>query len=660
MGGIVSTPGNRGSPSRNGDEDAESPSKRRRFSSSPRYDIDHLLASPGEPKPGSTLRLDVSKILHKDSKRKLRPAQEEPPSDAITSKALCRVTISDTSSARSRLLVSQSQIGQITTFKNPAGPHQVCKFRLPKPFFFPKESMLINRRDDGMFDFSDSYEVLVELEAAGGGPWPPLDKEEFGLNAALEGSRADAFKRYSIFSTRFSSIVGRNKTPVFCTIDPNVDEATHETTYLMETDLKWTAGFRALNRLEKGLKAFITAVDSYPDLNNGLAEPQPTNGVNGHDMQDESSFEQDDVNPGEMTPSRSLRAREKKQNYNLKVLSDQAQGRARKRRRRDDNGGDDGKVKYFLPENQALSLDFHRCIACGAYHATMEGLITHLKDLHSDLSFELVPSAKEAQFRVTRKILGPRITLPSGAVDAFTLDTVMPSDAAQTDMLSPSRDFGSPSPAARHVRKDPPKAKQNVHLVPNIEQPLFHPLSKARLRPGDPVPTDKLDNGWLIHKHLQSLDDFTDLTPQEVEYLKTWDEFILNENITSSAYLPRAWVKFTEKQATWLVSHPRRMIEYSKHVSALFVREILDNDTIWKAMGYLNIARELPRLVVEDFEDKPRGEQNEAKPANNVRLSASGCTICRLPVFPPRLLICSNRVSFPLKLRGSTPINMAI
>lgn len=676
MGNIISSPmhklphvGNHDGP----------PAKRRRISSPDSLDIDHLVASPRMSESGTTLRIEVLKILHKDSKRVRSYSGKAIPRDALTTKARCKVTIFDMSSGPPQVLHCQSQLCDLITFKNPAGPHRLARVDLPRPFFIPHESILINRPDDGGFDLSDSYQLLIELEAANTAHWPPLDSQDFGIPTdSLYPPWGTT--RHWILSSSFDSVFGRLKNPLSLSARYPSDESSYQTNYVMDVDLRWTAGFKALRRLEKGSMPCITAIDPDPDLDtysdNATSHPDEdmVNGINGH-TNGESLHEQEDDFAGDQTPSRSLRTREKNKVYNLKVLSDQAIGREKKQRGRNCSAGaNEGRVQYVLPTDQPISLDYHRCVSCGAYHDSMDQLQLHLQTSHPSYNYALETTSQGPLFRVSalrEPTLSPQKTFQLGRpMKPFNLQTVLSGDETwATSRLGPDGDdvFKSPtkhfldrvqsgSPVTKvpkpPLRRPAKPAKVSQVLLPNIPQPLFHPISKARLKPGQPVPLNVPDNTWLIQKHRESIGDFSDVTAAEKEYIWEWDGYILRQNITSAAYFSRAWLNFVEEKAHWLAAAEHRMLEFGKHSSTLLARDALDDEDMQQAFRYINDARvkaakgqgQQNGTLATDSQAKDIASTKQSPKASQIRKGANGCTVCQLPVLYPRILVCSNIV----------------
>lgn len=673
MGNIVS--GQLGSDS----HAAAPPRKRRRISTPESLDVDHLIASPKTSDTRSALRIEVLKVCHKDSKKVRTNLGATAPRDVVTTKANCRITITDLSEG-GKVLHCQNQVCDLTTFKNPVGPHRIARVHLARPFFVPLESMLVNREDDGTFDLSDTYELLVEFEAASGGHWPPLDASDFGHSAAFQDAAPSAARRLVLLS-RFRDMFGKHKEPLVLSAQHRPDKPYSLTEYVMDVDLRWSSGFKAWKRLDKDSMPCITAIDPDTDMGDenfppmGDEDSVAVNGITGINNMNAFVRSDDEQTEGERTPSRSLRTRERNKVYNLKVLSDQARGKERKRQPGAGSLPAEGRVMYLLPSDQPVSLDCHRCVTCGSCHESLIQLQMHLQTYHPGYDFICEKTSQGPQFRVRHRrsdsFLSPSKTFQvKPTAEPFNLETYIggnPSWVTSRVIAGPNDDLlrtpsaratadrmASNSPIPKQpsfvgtkatLARRPNRAKKEPAVVPKTSRPLFHPISKAELKPGEPVPSAEPDSTWLIQKHRESIADFSDVTAAEKEFIWQWDGYILKQGITSSVYLPRAWLGFVQENADWLTAKNERMFEFGKHLSVLMAREVLTDDAINQAQVHIGQARSLRTMDLANAILPLETDAAAATPkATDIKKGSNGCTICRLPVRGPRLLVCANKV----------------
>lgn len=409
------------------DDHYHRPAKRRRFAAnSPESgagvdDLDGFLLPGDRDKVEKALRIEVLKIDHKDSSRVkfsgifngLIPPQVK---DVTDSTARCRISISCQRNDERVMLHVDSQICTIKTFKNPVGPSRTSRIYLPQPFHVPQEKILIERDDDDVFGLAESYTVLVELESAGDPNWPPLNLAPPNDDEHVFYNRGAQSSRQWVLSASIAEMFNRNRKAVALRLKKRKPQPDVLTDYVLDVDVRWTSGLsssRMARRLEKDVMPSITVIHPSevlppdPPVTNGVAIINDLDGhvngdlvngdagalANGHvngDVLDDA----DEQAEGELTPSRSRRARHQI-NYNLKLLSDQAAGKERRRRRKaageKTDHADDCRITYLLPPEQ-FSVDDFSCCLCGAPHQSLSQLRAHLLGHEKyDFEFDLRP-----------------------------------------------------------------------------------------------------------------------------------------------------------------------------------------------------------------------------------------------------------------------------
>ncbi|WZH48075.1 hypothetical protein QYS62_009239 [Fusarium acuminatum] len=821
-------------------DDGGPPQKRQKTSTSD--PVKHV--SPLDPEKRSTLRIDVHKLFHKDSK-KTRSLQAPPPTEGVlNTKGKCQITVSDVSKGFTHILYRSSQACDILTHKNPAGPHRISYIKLPKPFLIPEETILVNRQDDEAHDFSTSYKLDVDFESIHDGTWPPLDANELGFSADQQSLLPETNKQKWVLHSEFAQVYARSKNPVKLTTGFHPQRPERSTDYVMDVDLRWATNLRTIDNTAKNCitafdpdAAFYTngqlepifddllestspsgsenGVDGFEamsDLNevngingideiggiNGIDEIDEIGGINGiddhgmvgvkdingtkedhnmvgvndtkeidqdqdmasingvngtdddkdhgiadadgingidndhymagindiegidddkdHDMADangindvahdangvngiqeangvnervgeedslhdhshDHSHELEEELEGDQTPNRALRKRTNNKQYNLKVLTAQAHGKERKPRVRSGHLAQvEGRVTYLPPINEPVYLDSWRCLTCGCLNDSLALLRAHLKEYHANYDYALETTSQGPLFRVTRisgSVGSPTQTLQLGKpTKSFDLQDYVdgenswttsrfgpdhieepvkcPSKPSTARQLfdNPVKKPSQPTPAAKPVALRP---KKKSVIIPDSIQPLFDPISKARLKPGEELPKSVVDSSWLIQKHREDIGEFSDVSAEEKEYIRRWDAFILQESVTAGAYLRRAWLKFVKENALWLVSASHRMNEYSKHLCVLMVRDILDDQSIENAGKLIDEARAELKSGGgnEQTSSTESGDASlkQSPRASQIVKGTNGCTVCQLPVLGPSLLVCSNKVMHAL------------
>lgn len=615
--------------------------KRRRIAndspeSAPNGILGHML-SERENDFEKALRVDVLQITHKDSSHHRSsnllngtgsPVKKDIPAIRVRCK-LCIFRWRMREIKEVRILYCDSQICNLKVFRDADGACRRARIYLPSPFHVPAEKLCVELDDDEGFDLADHYLVQVELESAGDPSWPPVDLLPKEKLSNTDSSNPQHWTLTSSVSYKFEK--HRVSAPV--KIRKRADTGEDALDLSMDIDLRWSACHSASSVAE--VEASPPEVPtSFP---NGALEPLTNGHVNGRSdkavsgpVKDEDVFiEEDEDHEEAATPSRSLRTREK-QNYNLKLLSDKARGKERKERKQRKLAGarsqEAGQATWVLPRCGEVVLKGYQCIRCFGVHSSMNQLIEHVK-VHSEFKYDfdlgsariwVFPHGQEIRRRSSSSFLKVASSEdPESDLD----DYVSPHKTQRT--LAQSRSLLSSIP------KDPRQ------LVPNNKQPMYDRLSKAILEPGTFVDQPDIDDTWLVQKHRDIIRDYSDVHPEEKEFISEWDAYVNKECVTSDPHLQGVYLKFIESKASWLVASQSRMTEFSKHMAYLKARNALAESTIVKALAIMRQAR-----------DQKRPDQSETtkppSPRTEYRKSASGCAVCGQPIRGPSTLICSN------------------
>ncbi|KAG8160139.1 hypothetical protein KVR01_009675 [Diaporthe batatas] len=661
----------------NGHDDHDTrPAKRRRYAeNSPDsglgQDLDSLLlpSKPGEIQ--RAIRIEVLKIAHKDSSRQRHnPALNGtiPPAikDAASIRARCKITITTARHmpGEARILYCDSQICTIKTFQNPAGLSQMARVYLPQPFHIPEEKIYVERDDDAVFDLADQYSMSLELESAGDRNWPPLNLADtsFDENVFLGHSSAS---RHWTLAAEIPKIIDGGRRSGLLRLHKGSCQGVR-TDFVLDVDVRAATALperHSWNSRERVSPCPATLADQQDEtlpLTNGQVNGAYANGINGNLVNGTSGLIDDDAEEeaeGELTPSRSLRIRGTK-NYNLKDLSNRAQGRKGRNRlaKAELRRADADRILYHLPREsgpvkEVLVLGF-ACCFCHASHQSLAQLRAHLPS-HPQYRFEVSISSGKMGAPVDVSciavnggpFLRPTIYQLGKPTKAFDLDKYVEGDDSWVkSRLGPHNDDGPVVSAhkASHARtgqvrpsqRNGGRRKEKKVLVPDTKQPLFDSLSKAKLIPGTEVRQSVADDTWLIQKHQDIVQDFIDVDAAEKDYIKQWDAFIHKRHISSDAFISRAVLEFVNEKMPWLLSSQSRIQEFGKHLTVLIARG-LDADTVRQVQSRIQEAR-------SQKPPEPEQASSQQPPREAQHRSSKGCAICGRNVRGPQLLICAN------------------
>ncbi|KAL2265569.1 hypothetical protein VTJ83DRAFT_6669 [Remersonia thermophila] len=672
MGNKLSSPSENGGAGLNGLDGAQRPAKRRRIDT----DYDGFPLFEGYATAQRALRIEVLKISHKDAPRVkngiLNGVVAPNVRDVVHVRARCKLTICGYKAGEPVVLHVDSQLCDLRLFKNPAGSTPMARFSSIRPFHVPEEKIFLERDDDAVFGLASSYSILVELESAGDMHWPPADLVPITDEDTFH-NRTLPSRQWVLAASIADLFATRNRKTARLRVKKEAAADAANTNFYLDLDVRWMTPISSQLRpreYSKDVQPSISVIDPHePPASHPNGDAAPTVAVNGdagHRIDSQVNGVKDvkprlptpgaalnehadELAEGELTPSRSRRARQDI-NYNVKQMWNNAVGREpRKRRKQGDEGGqpDEHSITYLLPPEQ-VQTDKFACLLCGAENHRLSQLRAHYQ-CHPQYEFRFESRPKAGCCVMVKPVanghgspLRPRVYQLGLPVKPLDLDKyVNGDDSWVTSRLGPDNDREVNGPADPKAARTIPPAKRTRKkiLVPKTKQPLFDPLSKVQLQPGQPIPQHEIDDSWLLLKHRDNLQDFIDLDPAEKEYLQEWDAFILRKHLSSEQYLPRHFLHFVRDRASWLVARRCRADEFSKHVAILLARRVLPEPAVLEATRLLNDAR-ARRAALGLGEGE--GDDADDRPP---RTKATGgcCARCGKSVPVPTMVVCANK-----------------
>lgn len=628
----------------NGD-DVSRPVKRRRVvEASPEAAraVPGRLLSENPDDVEKALRIEVLSITRADTSNP-RPANlhygngSPEKKDIPVIKATCRVLVCEWGRPNlCRVLHCDSQICNFKVFRDSDDICRTARIYLPTPFQIPAGKLLIQRQDGRGFNLGDEYLIRVEIESAGDPKWPPVDLLPKG-QANNEPDFGDPCRW--ILSAQLIYAFEKGRASGDVTIRKKKEEV--PLGLAMDMDLRWSTCHAAasparfgdsapppdikVNHLDRALEPLTNGYV------NGRAESVPSDQRTAESERN-GLAEDEEEHEEATTPSRSLRTREK-QNYNLKLLSDKARGKERKERKRrklatlERKGG---SVTWAVPLIGEFTLGNYHCIRCFATHSSMQMLQKHLED-HTDIMYTV--DAAQACIRIHAP---NEEALRSSNPTFHSFASLDDQDSEAEGDVSPQKlSRRLPQQRNKLSQAHPTRPQDNKRLIPHIKQPLYDRLSKSLLEPGSLVDPPPVDDTWLVQKHRDIIRDYSDVHPDEKEYIFEWDAFVNKDCVTSEPHLQDVYIRFVQEKAPWITASQNRMTEWAKHLSYLKSRNALADKTITEAFA-----------IMRRMKSQRRPEQPEVikapSPRSAYRKSVAGCPVCSQPVRGPASLICSN------------------
>lgn len=590
------------------------------------------------------------------------------------------------------------------------------KILLPEPFIFRPEDFYVNRKrrkEDGRFlsgkdrihtfGFADKYNLHIFIEhRESAGIWPPIaidaetntsdDKDSHLISEALEKGSIDKddlqlFTNIRIFSD-----------PPMQTIRRTILQVNHRNTrqklpYTLKSRLDWTLPSihtKVNLKCQKG-ESRINSISKFTRL---IPPVSPVL------MQEQASISESPAD------ERTQRKRANVPTYNLKALSAYAQGKSPRKsnlplskseQRTLDRG--EGGIKYTFQQEQfsegnkfettVLGLG---CIMCGSRSISLADLRLHLRTDHS--AFKFVMRRKDSSITFNLEVIKhPGVQPNLDAVLQMTFEMRKPNprsilnleaflegnetwatsrqrlrndrwpelnlrdDSSTSSSTNASRQ-SSPNTSADYdyLEKSNPKppSGRKVFYVPRTARPTYDSNTKQPLQAGDMLPEDdgECDETWLHHRKHDLLNEFEDVNEEEKEYLRLWNLWLVDENLTSDKYLAQAVVRFAETNKVWITETKSHTTGFMRHLEALRLRGVCDSVSVDKCIWILK-GVEKASTKGKERESGVAVKQQTVKPEPGKQRKAGICKCGEMPR-PNDKIICRGTVSvklFPLVKR---------
>ena len=176
------------------------------------------------------------------------------------------------------------------------------------------------------------------------------------------------------------------------------------------------------------------------------------------------------------------------------------------------------------------------------------------------------------------------------------------------------------------VQNFPPPDRKR-HVVPPAAEGIkyFRSVAKRPLREGELISEsdDEMDQSWLQQKHDETIEDFTDITAPEKEFVKVYDAHMLKENPSSSLHLADALIRFCREHRRWLARRDLSQ-EFHRNATNLLLHGAIKPSVVKSCaeiIGRPEASKESAACLAkstsqsssesEDSEDKRSGEDTE-------------------------------------------------
>ena len=547
------------------------------------------------------------------------------------------------------------------------------------------------------FDFADKYNLQVLIEPVGfHKDWPPVDiptteqlrSIEDGppspISAALEDHQMtyDELHFFCKTEARLDALLDpeRQNRILELQLQNSARTAKQAVPYTLRLEIKWAL---PSHLCPQTLPVRTPKVEE----SSRTILPPPARVAN---LESPVRRLREDNSASNSPADRSHRKRSNVATYNLKALSAQAQGKSPRVRKinfkpdQREPGDEEISVTYNLGKGDAAETGMKQqtvisgldCPFCYIHCSQVEELRLHLHTDHTMFKFHLrkaSPPRISFFVEVCRARAGPTMNIERQKTyqigQALTLydlarhlggdeswakgrhgplhntwpehlldrhDSSLSSSPHESRHSSPNTsndtddllDFDIPEPKL-------PARKQ--FIVPKTAKPLYDTITKRILAPGEVLPDsdDEKEEGWLRQKSRDLINDFTDVTLEEKDFINTYNPFIINEHLTSPKYLPEALIRFTDSHKKWFTERNSRKKEFVKLMEVFILRGVVEEKTLERCIDILKAG-----------ERANKGKDIEMNDAAPPKPRALMDCICGEHTQAPNRVICRGAVSF--------------
>jgi hypothetical protein len=431
------------------------------------------------------------------------------------------------------------------------------------------------------------------------------------------------------------------------------------------------------------------------DLSRALLPPPPTTNI----LESPVRRLREDMSASNSPADRSQRRRSNVPTYNLKALSAQAQGKSPRVRRslmkefkseQRGLGDDEVSVTYNLGKGDSAETGVKQttvipgldCPFCNSHYSQVDDLRLHLHTDHTMFKFHLrrgSPPRISFFVEVCKSRNGPMMnnerqkTYQLGQpISLFDLEKNLGGDESwaklrhgplhntwpehlldrhDSSLSSSPHESRHSSPNTSNDTDDLtefesshsklPVRPRKVFYVPKTAKPLYDTITKRILQPGEELPNsdDEKDEGWLRQKSRDLINDFTDVTFEEKDFINTYNPFIINEQLTSPKYFPEALIRFADSHRSWFAERSSRKMEFVKLMEIFILRGVVEEKTLERCIDLLRVAERAKKGKDIDMDDA-------APPKARALMDC----ICGERAQLPNRVICQGSVSLPRQI----------
>ncbi|MCJ1323433.1 hypothetical protein MMC10_000093 [Thelotrema lepadinum] len=541
-------------------------------------EIINILESKTFSSRDPVLRIDVTAIRDRFAKfRDAKDIDEPPKKQAKVSpvEATCSLTIWDSTSGTFDTVVEQTRKCEVVQQNKPSG-ERYASVELSEPFIVTLQKLLPKRERASQTYGEQLFSMQLAIMAANStDQWPPVETKLPTPRTAQFRDPTGHLVRFPVLVAKWLRLprVPENQAESLLELFASQDQGKYKPKLSLKIDAQWMEAPSPLTVYNSAYR-------------NGLASPESSS------------------------------------------RSSSTQNRNRGRKMAKTSWIFEGLVDFM----DKLSFDGHTCALChGQHFQDASELHFHLINGHDIFKFDYnqkfeIDSAGHQiaqglvrveiaegyeRKQVGRKVPDFREMTWIRPDRPFDLEAFLKGDESWLGKPSRRSNLSVPAPhlersTSREVNKDVPLSAitRPPDQVPNLVSPVrkkfrvppapngvrfYRTTAKCPLNEGDEVSEsdDDIDEEWLLEKHTDTINSFTDTLPQEKEFMQKYDQHMLQEDISSDLHAGEALIRFCRSNKPWL-QRPSMRLEFSKKAAALKLQGALSSTVIRACLAIIN------------------------------------------------------------------------
>ena len=525
------------------------------------------------------LRIDVTAIRDRFAKFRDAKGSEEPPkkqAKVSPIEATCSLTIWDSTSGTFDTVVEQSRKCEISPESKPSG-ERYASVELSEPFVVPLQKLLPKRDRASQTYGEQLFSMQLAIMAVNATDrWPPVDTKLPSPKAAHYRDATGHLVRFPVLVAKWLRLprVPESESESLLEIFASQDQNKYKPKLSLKIDAQWMHP-----------PSPLAAYNS--EFRHGLASPQESSSSASvsertslksivktdwifeglTDFMDRLSFD------GYTCPLCNARQFRDADEFHFHLVT----------------GHDVFKFTFSVKFNtnslgQPTVAGFVRVDVADGYERKLLGKhpsdFREMRWIRPEAPFDLEAFLKGDESWLGKSTRRNTLLVPPPQLERSSSSREVTRDVPAQATTRPPDQVPDLVPSTRkkfRVPRAPPKVR------------FYRTVAKCPLNEGDEVSEsdDEIDEEWLLEKHRDTIDSFTDTLPQEKRFMQVYDRHMLQEDVSSDLHAGEALIRFCRANKLWL-QNPSMRLEFSKKAAALKLQGALSLTVIRACLAIIN------------------------------------------------------------------------